>query len=261
MMPFPERRRRIAQLYFSSLLVYGIGLLICLKLPYYQKILPREVLQVLAGLYRAYAVIAPVIYIFRATPSSENKPYLFLRGLTNIIKKARFHLEPEEKTAALFLLVKIFFLPLMIKFFLNNVSVLQNIQDGVFTYPIILTLIFAVDTLVFAVGYSIEFKSLKNVVKSVEPTLLGWMVTLVCYPPFNGWIGKYVPWGSSEEVIFWGTASTVIFRIIILALLGIYLWATLALGSKASNLTNRGIITKFPYSIVRHPAYISKNLT
>ncbi len=39
-----------------------------------------------------------------------------------------------------------------------------------------------------------------------------------------------------------------------------YVAATVALGFKSSNLTNRGIVTRFPYNIVRHPAYIGKNL-
>ena len=34
----------------------------------------------------------------------------------------------------------------------------------------------------------------------------------------------------------------------------------LSLGTKCSNLTNRGIVTRGPYRFVRHPAYISKNL-
>ena len=38
----------------------------------------------------------------------------------------------------------------------------------------------------------------------------------------------------------------------------IYTWASIALGPKASNLTNRGIVRKFPYSMVRNPAYTSK---
>ena len=34
--------------------------------------------------------------------------------------------------------------------------------------------------------------------------------------------------------------------------------ASVALGFRASNLTNRGTVTKWPYSVVRHPAYVSK---
>jgi protein-S-isoprenylcysteine O-methyltransferase Ste14 len=42
---------------------------------------------------------------------------------------------------------------------------------------------------------------------------------------------------------------------------GVYAWATLALGLRASNLTNRGIVTTGPYRWIRHPAYVAKNLS
>ena len=42
--------------------------------------------------------------------------------------------------------------------------------------------------------------------------------------------------------------------------MAIYASASVALGLKASNLTHRGIISRGPYSIVRHPAYICKNM-
>lgn len=45
---------------------------------------------------------------------------------------------------------------------------------------------------------------------------------------------------------------------IITCLWGIFAWASLSLGFKASNLTNRGIVTKGPYRWVRHPAYAAK---
>ena len=49
-------------------------------------------------------------------------------------------------------------------------------------------------------------------------------------------------------------------RLAVLALFAIYVSATVALGAKCSNLTNRGIVSRGPYAIVRHPAYIAKNL-
>ena len=127
-------------------------------------------------------------------------------------------------------------------------------------YALILTIIFTIDTGIFAFGYSFEFKTLKNIVKSVEPTFFGWFVALICYPPFNTLVVNNIPWGSNDYAIFSSELYTSIARIFIVLLLVIYLWASVALGPKASNLTNRGIVTKFPYSIVRHPAYISKNI-
>ena len=43
--------------------------------------------------------------------------------------------------------------------------------------------------------------------------------------------------------------------------IGIYVWASLALGWRASNLTNRGIVTTGPYRWLRHPAYAAKNVS
>lgn len=85
-------------------------------------------------------------------------------------------------------------------------------------------------------------------------------MALICYPPFNFVVGNYVPWGASDYVTFWNPTLTIVMRILLLTLLIIYVWATIAFGFKSSNLTNRGIVTKFPYSLVRHPAYISKNI-
>jgi protein-S-isoprenylcysteine O-methyltransferase Ste14 len=36
--------------------------------------------------------------------------------------------------------------------------------------------------------------------------------------------------------------------------------ASVALGFKASNLTHRGIVSRGPYAVIRHPAYVCKNV-
>jgi protein-S-isoprenylcysteine O-methyltransferase Ste14 len=196
---------------------------------------------------------------------SENKPYLFFRAIIRnasalFHKDKNYSIEKEEKVALLFILVKLFFLPTMVNFFYNNLWGLLNGQSNFQWYPFFLTFLFTIDTLIFTIGYMFESPKLRNVVKSVEPTFFGWFVALICYPPFNSIVGSYVPWGANDQVLFWTSGWTLFFRIIMILLLVIYVWASLALGLKSSNLTNRGIVTRFPYSIVRHPAYISKNL-
>lgn len=281
------------KLYFSGALIYGLGILLFRYLPYYKKTLNPYTQTTLLLLYCSYLLITPIYYfvysfflnarsenavnqsattLSATTPSAANqqtinqpvekqsatnKPYLVLTG----IKRAAtsFKLEKEEKTAFLFMLVKLFFLPTMLNFCYENISFLIINLNMPF-YPLIFTMLFTIDTLVFCFGYAFEFKFLKNVVKSVEPTLFGWAVALICYPPFNQWVGKYIPWGANDYVVFWNVKITIIIRIILILLLLIYVWATIALGTKSSNLTNRGIVRKFPYSMVRHPAYISKNL-
>jgi protein-S-isoprenylcysteine O-methyltransferase Ste14 len=49
-------------------------------------------------------------------------------------------------------------------------------------------------------------------------------------------------------------------NLLLLVLMGIYTSASVALGLKASNLTHRGIVARGPYAVVRHPAYVCKNM-
>jgi protein-S-isoprenylcysteine O-methyltransferase Ste14 len=126
---------------------------------------------------------------------------------------------------------------------------------------LIFYIILSLDTFVFSVGYLLESKALKNVVKSVEPTALGWLVAVVCYPPLNNSTGNILGWYTSDFGDFGNTNINITMAIVSLLLFSVYLWATLALGFRSSNLTNRGIVSKGPYKYVRHPAYASKNLS
>ena len=121
-----------------------------------------------------------------------------------------------------------------------------------------LVIIFFIDTLYFSFGYSVEAGFLNNKVRSVEPTIFGWAVALICYPPFNGLVSDYVTWYANNMVNFSTNFITLIFRILIVGLLSLYLWGTLSLGTRCSNLTNRGIVSWGAYGVVRHPAYIGK---
>ena len=158
----------------------------------------------------------------------------------------------------------------MINFFLNNYFSLRTysleniaISQAYFLrtfYPMALTALFLTDTLWFAFGYALEADFLKNKVRSVEPTFFGWFVALICYPPFNSLVNDYMRWYPNDYIELANPYSTIILRVSILILIGIYVWATLALGTKCSNLTNRGIVSRGPYAFIRHPAYVCKNL-
>ena len=253
------------RLYLSGAIVYSIGILLFRYSPYYQKTLSSYTQRTLIYLYLGYLILSPIYYFFFAEESSESKPFLALHAIYWIItphsnKNKSEKMDKEEKIALLFILVKLFFLPTMINFFYGNINGLISIIKNFSWYPLAVTLIFTADTAIFAFGYAFESKFLKNIVKSVEPTLFGWAVALICYPPFNSYAGKFFAWGANDYASFWNAELTFIIRIVLAALLTIYLWATFALGFKSSNLTNRGIVSKFPYSVVRHPAYISKNL-
>ncbi len=159
--------------------------------------------------------------------------------------------------------VKIFFLPYLVSWVINNTFHQFNISKS-FAFNLatinawLVALFIYIDTTIFCFGYLLEFDFLKNKIKSVEPTLLGWLVCLWCYPPFNTFsfrmfdhqlidIGHTFP--------AWVLAIT---TCLITILWGVFAWASVALGWKASNLTSRGIVITGPYKYVRHPAYSAK---
>lgn len=120
-------------------------------------------------------------------------------------------------------------------------------------------IIFAVDCGFALFGYASESRWLDNKTKSVDPTALGWLVCLACYPPFNNVLGTYMPLERGVQHI---TDSGVLLglRVATVLLFAIYAGATVAFGARFSNLTNRGIVTRGPYRLVRHPAYLCKCL-
>ena len=192
------------KLYFSGVLVYGFSLLLT-HYPKYQSLfaLKSVTLQTLTYFYFAYLLFSPFYYFLLAS-DTESKPYIFFRWLKNAFYSRSLAWQKEERTAFLFLLVKLFFLPTMINFLFNNFnSFLPRIKmlPQFYWYPFFLTLLFTIDTFVFSVGYTFEFSSWKNKVKSVDSTLLGWLAAILCYPPFNWWLGKYIPWGANDYTL------------------------------------------------------------
>ncbi|HEY6124765.1 MAG TPA: hypothetical protein VIV63_08945 [Steroidobacteraceae bacterium] len=242
-----------------------------------------------------YAVV--LIPFYARYPWLHSKAFVFLRGLHFSLVRARrpqsrarhalqarnpwrlplkAGLSPAAKQAGLALLLKFFFAPLMINWCLNHAgdaanSVVQffdGLKEGLsgrelFDSSLFWTcfqLILFVDTLLFTLGYIIEVPALGNRIRSVDPTFFGWFICLACYPPFNDFTGRFLEWQSNDFPHFANSAVHFIANITLLTALVIYSWASVALGFKASNLTNRGIVGHGPYAYVRHPAYAAKNL-
>jgi len=184
----------------------------------------------------------------------------FLRTLLGFIK---FQWSNLSKIGLLALLVKVFYVPLLSSWTINNVFHQINLTqsfsfDFWFINKYLVALFIFVDVFVFAIGYLTEMPQLNNNIKSVEPTLFGWAICLICYPPFNAAcfsIFDFELFGYKQPL---GVAGMVVGTILLTILWGIYTSASIALGFKASNLTNRGIVMKGPYRFVRHPAYSAK---
>jgi len=131
----------------------------------------------------------------------------------------------------------------------------------------IIEAMFMIDVMIGTVGYIVTMRPLDAHIRSGNPLLAGWVAALICYPPIvwgilgNGRAINYeqntagwVHWMAGNDTLLavWGA--------LLVALTGVYAWATFAFGLRFSNLTYRGVLTNGPYRFTRHPAYVSKNL-
>jgi protein-S-isoprenylcysteine O-methyltransferase Ste14 len=272
--------------FLSNLIVIGVSLLFLQYNPYYHSAFQPETQITLLVLTVLYALGGTVYYslvpMSRIRVTKGYQILVLLRRLFHRWYSSRgdvSHSSPavmtkEEKLAVLFYGVKLFFLPLMINFVFMNWGIMIN-QIGLFkdegltyslrsfndiVFPFLLAGILLVDTFYFGFGYLFEASSLDNTVRSVEPTLIGWLVTLACYPPLNGMVTQLIGWHANENIAVSSEMYTCILHVLILICFAVYLSATIALGAKCSNLTNRGTVSRGPYAYVRHPAYVAKNV-
>lgn len=208
---------------------------------------------------------------------------LLRRGFRSMLPplqhRARWHLSNRRiKTTLLDLVVKLFFVPLMVVFLFielrsmsNNLTpLLQALQNGqewrtTFThfYGSYLHGIIVVDVSLGLIGYLSASRWLANKSSSVDPNLLGWIVVLACYPPFNSVTGGYAPYlgfTGTPYAAFQSEWIDVALKTGVLICFTVYVWTTACFGLRFSNLTDRGIITRGPYAVVRHPAYMMKNI-
>ena len=165
--------------------------------------------------------------------------------------------------------VKGFFLPLMAVYLNNDFnSLIHSFREGgtsaFASYHFWFTLSYTIDLLFCVIGYTVAIRLFNAQIRSVEPTVLGWIVALLCYEPFFSVINqrflRYEGDNFWTWLQHWPTLRS-LWAGSIIALLMIYSFSTVAFGLRFSNLTHRGIITSGPYRFTKHPSYLSKNLS
>jgi hypothetical protein len=167
-------------------------------------------------------------------------------------------------------LVKGYYLPLMFTYFCDNLDKLLHYDlnrlhgfNGYFDWAYF-TMYF-IDVALVSMTYLMSLKLADTHIRSTEPSMLGWFTALVCYEPFWALIGaQYLAYDTAPGWGAWFGHTPWLYALwgsMILLLVAIYVWSTIAFGARFSNLTHRGIITNGPYRYSKHPAYLSKNLS
>jgi protein-S-isoprenylcysteine O-methyltransferase Ste14 len=166
-------------------------------------------------------------------------------------------------------LVKGFFLPLMFGFCQSTLTSMWgraapdwgNFQT---VFAFVLDGLYLIDVYIAAIAYGLTLRLTDSHLRSVEPTLGGWVICLICYPPIvNGMGSVYLKYDAAG--LYWGRifepwpALYTIWGSLILLMVAIYALSTVVFGLRFSNLTNRGIISTGPYRWTKHPACLAKN--
>ena len=269
----PASSRAIAANYTAAASLILLGYAFYATVPYatdvtrayYDRLIPPAGWAALRLVVVAYLLLLPLYY---ATFSDDHtvKCRRFWQGLSALPHRRP---TPEEALAFRAIAVKAIFWPMMVVWLQLQAHELTTSTEAFLSfgrffpygYCAIYHGLFVVDVLLFAVGYGLEHPWLQNEIRSVEPTLLGWLAALLCYPPLVWLTSNAIGWFSFELPQFRSPTFQVAAAVAMLLGVGVYAWATLALGLRASNLTNRGIVTTGPYRWMRHPAYVAKNVS
>lgn len=223
------------------------------------------------GLYYlalVYVLVLPFLMHNYAKEDRIPKSLLVLQKL----KKGTF--DKEFGFAMRIFALKFLFIPLMFLgalFFgevaLDNLMSLSEVDTSSWTaanwmnnyiFPCFFYSAMTFVLVIYAFGYCVESDLLNNRINSVDDSAFGWIVTIICYAPFFPLIAFVIPLGSQDFAFFLNHEVTAVVRAILIIIVSLKTWSIITLGTKSSNLTNRGIVDSGPYRWVRHPHYLTK---
>jgi protein-S-isoprenylcysteine O-methyltransferase Ste14 len=162
------------------------------------------------------------------------------------------------------LVIKAYFLPLVLGNFLVSVKTVWAIPRMVISLPLVLLFVrrgaMIISSLVATAGYTFESRRYGAPIKAVETSLLGWFFCLSCYPPVRGLPSLAITGKFYEEYRLFAADSSValVCSVAAAGFLLVHVWAIVNQGMRFANLTYRGTVTHGLFSVVRHPQYATK---
>ncbi len=277
--------------YAASVAIYGCLLLLVTFNPWFNKLLSISFkgitgLRIYYGIFAAYVALAPIVLLIGRPRSLWVSKNLLVLGYLGRAARELFRREPgydwrrckpdyRETNALMFLLIKIVYGPLML---CSAMTELNNIPQFLFRlnfqtswldeidvwFIVFVSGIFLVDSSLFFIGYTTESGLLRNRLRYAETNVFRILVCIACYAPFNMVTTSILgPSNHYYRIMFQDNLEhpmTWILRGLAVVFLLLLVSSSLFLFTKASNLTNRGIVKTGPYALVRHPGYIAKNL-
>ena len=112
-------------------------------------------------------------------------------------------------------------------------------------------------------GFLCCSRLLNNHVRSLDKSVLSWVITLACYPPLFNVVDRAA--GGLDRAYRWdgyfaeNTTAYLVYAVGLFIFSLAYASDLLVWGTRFSNLAYRGLIGNGPFAVVRHPAYLTKN--
>lgn len=264
--------KRINKIYIHiiSIIIISIVLLFYMLIPFYSISFNYDKgFFISYGIHKKVLIYAGILYIiYQAvviqTSQKNTKLENLLKGIINN------KITIEDKKNIRYIAVKIFFIPLMLPSAILYFNLLIDLMYSGFVYKnfihffnntifsFIIYIVSFVTLSYYSFGYLIDSKKLNSEIKSVDNSILGWSVLLICYVPFFTFTTQYIPFPTQDYAYFINDNITFVIRIFLSFIMLFKLYVVTNLGAKCSNLTNRGIVTTGAYKHIRHPHYLSK---
>jgi len=228
---------------------------------------------------KAFWIGGPIYFLLaeKFRYSRENctgDPYLRLLSLLKALVRFRFRsigrrlVKRPYRRFYMMALLRIHYIPIMVgQVYVNLTMLTAGLQNAnlQWTLPTVLwtvtLLSWLIDSNNAAIGYFWESWFTKTRFRDMDPYPIHWFVVLMCYVPFVGFVGQFVPFPSLSDDsvrLFQASSVNTVLDVVLVTALVLYMLSGCALWFCASNLCYKKIQTRGPYAIVRHPATTCK---
>ncbi len=178
-----------------------------------------------------------------------------------------------NKKVLLNFLMRTYFIPIMVvQVYIYTAYSVNFLNNPVNSYPL-LTILFGItgilwlaDTVNASLSYCIESRWMENRTRSIDLTLGGWAVCLICYTPLNEipsyffFFAPMVVTNNESQLIIANINFLYAIKIVEILLLATHIYIDISLGPSVANITLKKLQTKGFYGLIRHPGTTFKLL-
>ncbi len=277
--PWPRMLSRALARYLVWGALLGLALLFFSHHPYYRGLSHTQAF--LEALWRLYLPFGLPYFLLtlrlRASRVEDfHDPAVRLIHLLRVtmgrgrVSRLRAWRAPGNRKVLLNLLLRAYFIPVMVGQVAVNLEQAIALetswgsQEGLALLFWFSSLLWAADAIAASAAYGLESRWMENRSRSIDTTLSGWLVCLICYAPANQVTALLFPFGPNvaaqapDTLLLSSPEAVLIYKSVEVMLLTALIYSDLSLGPSGANLTFKRLQWRGPYALVRHPATTCK---